>query len=75
MEATAQQQTTLDRIIERRMESRIQEAILDLTERRDAFVQHANREVAAFNGGIQALQGLLGPPAPPDMTNRTEGAG
>ena len=58
------------------MENRIRARIDELTRTRDALVESANRQVAAFNGGIEALRGLLEPeaglPAETDKGEPTE---
>ncbi len=58
------------------MEDRIRARIDELTRTRDALVESANRQVAAFNGGIEALRGLLEAeaelPAEADKSEPTE---
>jgi hypothetical protein len=41
------------------MEQKIRERIEQLKQQRAAFVEQANRQLVAFDGAIQALEGLL----------------
>lgn len=40
----------------------IRERIVEIVKRRDAFVVDANREIAAFNGAVNALTALVEEP-------------
>ena len=43
------------------MEERIRARIAEIEAEREQFVAQANQQIAAFNGAIQALRGLLEP--------------
>jgi ElaB/YqjD/DUF883 family membrane-anchored ribosome-binding protein len=40
-------------------EKTVQQKIEELIEQRDRYVQEANQQIAALNGAIQVLEGLL----------------
>lgn len=49
----------------------IRARIQKIEQERDRFVQEANRQIAAFNGAIQALTALLAPEPEPAPENKT----
>ena len=57
------------------MRERIRKEIANLTAQRDQYIVQANLQVAAFNGAIQALEGLLEPEPEPDPEPVPEVAG